>query len=207
MNRFVQLASSPSRNRNSPNEALISTVCLWGSHLSRNPSVKRHEAGFLTKAIRDVSGSLFLTNTGQHGHAILGIIQAEVLLANYFFSLGRFLEGKYHSSAATSLAITCRLNALGSVPDAGMLGMNLITQPYPGFPTADAGDAIDHGERINAFWAVYILDKCWSVALSSPSSISENITSGLRITTPWPLSMAQYQQVSSAVSASDDMAC
>ena len=136
-----------------------------------------------------------MANSGEHGHAIIAVLQAEVLLANYFFSLGRFLEGKYHTSAATSLAITCRLNSLGVPQNINPLGMNLIHGQYMGFTAADNGGAVNQGERVNAFWTVYILDKCWSVALGSPPSIAENSSHGVRISTPWPLSMAQYEQV------------
>ncbi|EKM53301.1 uncharacterized protein PHACADRAFT_175699 [Phanerochaete carnosa HHB-10118-sp] len=73
--------------------------------------------------------------------------------------------------------------------------MGLVHGSHPGFPAAAAAaDAVEQGERVDAFWAVYVLDKCWSVALESPSAISDSSTSGTRISTPWPLSIAQYEQ-------------
>jgi hypothetical protein len=195
MNRFVRQAYITSSSRDPLFESLVSAVCLWGSHLSSIPSLKRYESAFLSKAIQDVSSALFLASSEQHGHGIIRVIQAEVLLANYFFSFGRFLEGRYHSTAATSLAITCKLYALGATQDVNMLGMNLVRGSYTELMESEVGDVIDHGECINAFWAVYALDKCWSVALASPSSISENSISGIQIITPWPLAIAQYEQV------------
>lgn len=196
MNRFVRLAYLPPRHRDALQESLVSAVCLWGTHLSRDPALRAHEPRCLAKAVRDVSSALFLAGAGEHGsRAVLGAIQAEVLLANFFFAAGRFLEGRYHSSAATSLAITCRLNALGLPGAAGAgLGMGLVRAAYDA-SAAGPGDAVDQGERVNAFWAVYVLDKCWSVALGSPSAISDNSTSGARISTPWPLALADYEQV------------
>lgn len=195
--RFLQVSSLPAGNREPLAEPLITAVSLWGSRLSTHPTAKSFESRLLAKVVQEVSNSLFLAGNRAHGHTIVGVIQAEVLLANYFFSLGRFLEGKYHTSAATSLAVTCRLNTLGA-PHAGgqpTLAMDLIHGPNLGLPALDAGDAIERGERINAFWAVYVLDKCWSVALGSPSSITDQSSSGMRIFTPWPLTMAQYAQV------------
>ena len=58
-------------------------------------------------------------------------------------------------------------------------------------------DPIEEGERIDAFWQVYILDKAWAVALKSPSSISEDGLWGTQIDTPWPLRMQEYEQVCS----------
>ena len=196
MNRFVQMAYLPARNRDPLEESLVSAVCLWGSHLAHTPGLRAYEARFLAKAVREVS-ALFLAPGAAHGRTILCVVQAEVLLAHYFFNSGRFLEGRYHCSAAASLAITCRLNALGHGTGAGAgLGMQLVGGAYVGLPAADGGDVVAQGERINAFWAVYVLDKCWSVALGSPSSIADQSSSGARITTPWPLSMQQYEQVS-----------
>lgn len=205
--RFVQLAYLPTGQREPLTESLVSAVCLWGSHLSKGTSINAFESRLLSKAIQDVSTSLFLANSGDRGHAILGVIQAEVLLANYFFALGRFLEGKYHCSAAASLAITCRLNTLGlplAADARAGLGMGLVRGSYAGFAAASADDSVDQGERVNAFWAVYVLDKCWSVALGSPSSISESSTSSTRISTPWPLTMAQYEKVRCIVTITPD---
>ena len=61
----------------------------------------------------------------------------------------------------------------------------------------DSLDSIEEGERIDAFWQVYILDKAWAVALKSPSSISEDGLWGTQIDTPWPLRMQEYEQVRS----------
>ncbi|KIP11315.1 hypothetical protein PHLGIDRAFT_124964 [Phlebiopsis gigantea 11061_1 CR5-6] len=197
VNRFVQMAYLPALNRDPLEESLVSAVCLWGSHLSHTPAIRAYEATFLAKAVKEVSSALFPAGPGSaQGRTILCVIQAEVLLANYFFNSGRFLEGRYHCSAAASLAITCRLDTLGghgTGAGAG-LGMQLVGGAYVGLSAADGGDAIAQGEKINAFWAVYVLDKCWSVALGSPSAIAGQSSLGARISTPWPLSMQQYEQ-------------
>ncbi len=39
-------------------------------------------------------------------------MQAELLLAIYFFCLGRYLEGRYHANAAVSLAVSCGLHRI-----------------------------------------------------------------------------------------------
>ena len=102
----MQLAYTPPNSRDRFVESLITTVCLWGCRLARNAALSTYEPGLLSRAVHLLSGSLFLANTEARGHGIIGVIQAEVLLSNYFFSLGRFLEGRYHCSAAASLAIS-----------------------------------------------------------------------------------------------------
>lgn len=194
MNRFIQVAYLTPRNRDPLQESLVSAVCLWGSHLSPNAALRTFEARFLAKAVQDVSASLFLASAPEHRMGLLSVVQAEVLLATYFYARGRFLEGRYHGSAAASLALSCGLNILGA-PGSGVgPALNLICPSRLRLPPTSTADAVDHGERVNAFWEVYILDKCWSVALGSPSSISDTTTAGTRIVTPWPLGMAQYEQ-------------
>lgn len=145
--------------------------------------------------MQQVASSLFITGQGTRGHDVLYVIQAEVLLANYFFFSGRFLEGRYHCGAAVSLALSCRLNLIGSSNDSGT-GLE-IGGPveFPAFSLPPPEDAIQEGERINAFWSVYMLDKGWAVALNSNSSISDEGPGRTEIHTPWPAPMEAYEAV------------
>jgi hypothetical protein len=126
----------------------------------------------------------------------LHALQAEILLAYYFFRNGRFLEGKYHSSAAASLAISGGLDKIRSAqespPTVNFVGTRSCALP----PTRDT---VDEGERINGFWVTLILDKCWSVALGSPSNFTNDEALGTRIDTPWPLDNSAYEQVCNSV--------
>ncbi|CAL1711048.1 unnamed protein product [Somion occarium] len=176
-------------------EALLNAIYVWGSHFSVDPTLRGREAELLALAVHGVSGSLFVSATAQRGQDILYGIQAEVLLANYYFSNGRFLEGRYHTSAAISLAISCRLNLIRSNQVISMEGGSaMIMVSTQTAALVDPLDGIEEGERINAFWAVYVLDKTWAVALKSPSAISEDGLWGIQIDTPWPLAMEAYER-------------
>ncbi|KAK7691462.1 hypothetical protein QCA50_004861 [Cerrena zonata] len=157
-------------------EAMLDAMYLWGSHFSNDSVLHSREAELLGRVVHSVSDSLFIDSTAQRGHAVLYGIQAEVLLANYYLANGRFLEGRYHISAAVSLAVSCKLN---------LSHTNFTTNPL---------DPIEEGERVDAFWQVYVLDKAWAVALKSPSSISEDGLWGTQIDTPWPLTLQEYEQ-------------
>ncbi|KII84421.1 hypothetical protein PLICRDRAFT_78790, partial [Plicaturopsis crispa FD-325 SS-3] len=169
-----------------PTPAVLSAIYLCGVHLSQSDLVI-HESLFLTRALDQTARSL----TSDHPHKILHALQAEVLLTYYFFRNGRFLEGKYHSSAAVALAFSCGLNKIRSdlppPPGASFFGNVGLELPPP-------RDATEEGERIIGFWAAFTLDKCWSVALGWPSSILDTIAGGAQIDTPWPLSMEEYEQ-------------
>ncbi|KAI0343871.1 hypothetical protein BDW22DRAFT_1218263 [Trametopsis cervina] len=158
-------------------EPLMSTVCLWGAVISTEEHLKRYENYLVNRSVQLLSSAIFDANNdaGTHGHAIVGVIQAEVLLANYLFSVGRLLEGRYHSSAAAALCVSCRLHVLST-----------------------ATDAVSAGESVNAFWTVYALDTVWAAALGSVSALNELALPtasrpDLAVTTPWPLSMADYE--------------
>lgn len=179
----------PLGHHHRPTAALLTTVYLVGIHLSTTEALRTHEAIFLTRALRFTSNAL----SGSHPHKIIHALQAEILLANYFFRTGRLLEGKYHCSAAASLAISCELDKIRS-SRSSFSPPESACVPKP-FNLAPPQDTIEEGERIHAFWAIFILDKCWSVALGSPSHFTDSEALGTRIDTPWPLTNMEYEQV------------
>jgi hypothetical protein len=139
-------------------------------------------------------------------------IQAEVLLALYFYCEGRMLEGRYHASAAMSAAVSWKMHedvathsshrVRSSRPGtigvgASMAGLALTAnEPDRQGPR----DALELGERINVFWSAYVLDRCWSVAMDSPPVVmyegAGDGGKGLIITTPLPRSLEYYEKVS-----------
>jgi hypothetical protein len=61
-----------------------------------------------------------------------------------------------------------------------------------------AADAVELGERIHAFWAVFAIDRCGSIATGYPAGFRDE-----DITTPFGRSLADI--CSGAVSERDDM--
>ncbi|KAJ7625251.1 hypothetical protein DFH06DRAFT_1103978 [Mycena polygramma] len=154
---------------------LLHVVQLWAVHLSGSDEFTSHEGRYLSRALRTTADALSETQR----NTVIHSIQAKVLLANYFFSTTRFLEGKYHLSAAVSLVISSGLHRIRSAASARTSGPACRVLPPP-------RDAIEEGERISAFWAVLTLNNCWMTADGSPSNISYT-DPGARIDTPWPL--------------------
>ncbi len=140
------------------NTVLTNAVILWGTHLSHH-----HEE------------DLYLTRTFQaacHGlikpciHDIVQLIQAEVLLSQYFFKNARMMEGRYHLGRALSMVFGAGFHKIGSV--------NVSPSP-------------DEGERISAFWTVLALNNCWTTRESNVSYDD--------IDTPWPVERERYSLV------------
>lgn len=173
--RFVNsFYETPANARPSP--ALLSTIYLWGLKLASVDSFAAYEPAFLSRAIQSVAGALGATHPHKARHAL----QAELLLSNYFFWTGRFLEGRYHCGAAVSIAISIGSHRTRS-----------SQLPSPG----TTADQVEEGERINAFWSVYLNDTCWGVAMNVPSGMPDQKAPSARIDAPWPLDMAQYERV------------
>ncbi|KAF8153414.1 hypothetical protein B0H34DRAFT_784478 [Crassisporium funariophilum] len=161
-----------------PAPALILTVYLWGIRISNDPSVKSNEATYLTRAIQEAATAL----SGNHPKKIMHSLQAEILLANYFFANGRFFEGKYHVANAVSTAVSAGLHKIRS------------SQPSP-TTISPPNDPIEEGERIIGAWTVFNLDKCWAIALeSTPNFEHSSHTLAAKVDTPWPLEMEEFEK-------------
>jgi hypothetical protein len=160
---------------------LLHVVSLWAIHLSGSDEFTAHEARYLSRALRTAAEALSGTqgSLGISGNAVLHTIQAEVLLATYFFQNTRFLEAKYHLGAAVSLVIGSGLHRIRSAATGGPSAPALHTLAPP-------RDPMEECERITAFWTVVTLDNCWTIADGSPSNISYTDPNA-RIDTPWPL--------------------
>lgn len=145
-----------------------------------------HEPTLLARAVRAVTEDL-----ESKRYPLVQIIQAEVMLAHYFFCMGRLSEGKYHTSVAVALVLSARLHKIRSEMSPPQDEEDvLLDLPH---------DAIEEGERVNAFWTVYALDKEWADVSGSPSPRSAEDQSPLTIDiidTPWPLDIESYETVS-----------
>ncbi|KAJ3918797.1 hypothetical protein F5877DRAFT_41798 [Lentinula edodes] len=168
-----------------PCPGLLSTVYLWGIHLSPQTQREDLEHTLLMRALRDTASDLSTSNP--HPNRFMHTIQAETLLGYYFFRNGNILEAKRHASSAASLALGCGLNTLRSSHEQQQWSPNINLPP--------SQDAIEEGERINAFWAVFTLYQDVAVTVDSPRSVCGIFDApGCQIDTPWPLDMDMYKK-------------
>ncbi|KAI0266969.1 hypothetical protein BC834DRAFT_871888 [Gloeopeniophorella convolvens] len=185
--RFRHSAFLPPGNANRPISALMNVIYLWGIHLTGKEELASREPLLVSRMAAQLGNAVPATPS----HQILQVIQAKLLLANYFLQIGHFLAGRHQSDSAASLAIACGLHKIRSA------------QPMPAFTSfvdpIDLGlqeprDQVEEGERINAFWAVFCMDRCSAVTFGGPSVISDTDASGMQIDTPWPLEMETYER-------------
>lgn len=192
MPRFLtQLrASIPPSDRSPLPASLVHATQLIGLLFVNDSTLQQQESRKLALVLQTLSADL-------DPHRIIYTLQAEVLVSHYFFHRNRRLEGSYHIAAAVSIAVACKLHKIRSA--------SWIMQP-PGTPSGQEvqlfppADDVEEGERIRAFWTVFSLDRYWTVWTQSPSVFMIQPTAATQVDTPWPLEMADYEQVSKVVS-------
>ncbi|KAI0343280.1 hypothetical protein BDW22DRAFT_1428702 [Trametopsis cervina] len=141
--------------------ALRTAVYLWGIKLSGDANYLQHEQDYLTKTLRAMQAALSWAQQNQLN--TLHLIQAEILVANYFFSYGRWAEGQAHTTAMVSLALASGLHKL----------------PPP------VQNLVEEVEKINVWWTVFSMENWWSALLDVPSRLMDSGESALGIDTPW----------------------
>ncbi|KAJ7736591.1 hypothetical protein DFH07DRAFT_753467 [Mycena maculata] len=166
----------PTGHHARPSPAVLLAVYLWGLRLSNHPNLMAQEPAFLARALDFTAKSLSST----HPHKAIHNLQAEILLAYYFFACGRFLEGKYHTSAAVALALSSSLYVIRSA--------NVQSSP--------PRDTLEEGERIHACWVTTILDTLWAAALRQEPTRDLRNDSKAFFDTPWPLELGDYEMAS-----------
>ncbi|KAJ7455859.1 hypothetical protein FB451DRAFT_1373132 [Mycena latifolia] len=175
--RQSALLPLPFGDPNRPCPALLCAVYLWGSVLADiRPSSPYSPGAFLLCCLQNVVQGIH--NIVDCPKFILETIQAEVLLSLYYMHTAQPVPGRYHSSAAISIALCAHLHLIGS-------GRNPPSHhlPFPLFASA-AWDSVEEGMRIDAFWAVVLLNNYWVAVDGASSAISYEIN----IDTPWAAS-------------------
>ncbi|KAH9988472.1 hypothetical protein BJV74DRAFT_839546 [Russula compacta] len=160
---------------------LMNAIFLWACYFSRTPSLNQHEPLYLSRATEAFHDWL------RGPTKVVDVIQGCCLLSQYFLVNGRIMEGSHYASTAATLALQWGLHRQGT--ERRDVGMSLEGT----FSLPPAQDAIEHGERILAFWQVFCLDRCWSAALHRPSLISDGPGGLSSIIVPWPQDIFEYE--------------
>ncbi|EJD07973.1 uncharacterized protein FOMMEDRAFT_150592 [Fomitiporia mediterranea MF3/22] len=188
---FIQDSACPEDDSLRPHRCLLSAVALWAlCIMGPDGEYSEYESRHLKLSL-DALPTAHSSNAGRHR---IQAIQTEVLLALYFFNDSRIVEGRYHLSAASTAVVVCGLHRLLASQDAPSSPTTLGS--FPGLVLDMPRNALDLGERINLFWAVYALVRCWGVALGSPPTIPDGPAQDVAIKSPIPKALDKYQNVS-----------
>ncbi|KAI0692217.1 hypothetical protein BC835DRAFT_82085 [Cytidiella melzeri] len=174
-----------------PHPALVDAMCLIGCYFSHEPHHTAQEAQFLQNALSGISSAL------QHNDRLVQVVQASCLIAVYFFSRGRVLEGYYHSSTAARLAVSLGLHQIKPedwYQQQFDLSSSQASQPAfvsfkPSLQLGAPRDAVEYAERVATFWQVFLVDRAWSVASGLPAALPDDDSPRALIETTFPTSI------------------
>lgn len=127
---------------------------------------------------------------------MLHTIQAGVLIAQYLFSQNRYIEARDISREAVVLALRYGFHnpsqSYSQACEASGSSHTELNDPTEDIITAKSIE--EYGEKLNVFWAIYNVDRSWS--LCSESKLwEEDPFAGVQIDAPWPLDLHQYEKV------------
>ncbi|EJD02546.1 uncharacterized protein FOMMEDRAFT_157780 [Fomitiporia mediterranea MF3/22] len=196
--RFLSNLRLPTNHPDKPHPALLHAVFLWALHLSKCNDFMQYENLYLQRsilALQDALGNEVRLEDWMLARRRVHAIQAEVLLARYFFSLGRLLEGRYHANAAVSLAVSSGLHSLRLLSSRGSSESSSRSK-FGRLELVAPRDELEYGERVRVFWAVYVLDRCWSAVLDVPCVLTDDAALGTQIDSDWPLEIGDYERLS-----------
>jgi len=132
-----------------------------------------YEPTFLSRALYHASQVPSSSHPSNFKHAL----QAEILIAYYFFVRGLIPEGKSHIDTAILIATVHRAHKISRISN------------------SEEAEAIEQREWVNGFWLAYFSDKCWSIAGGLLSVSPDGLTEETRIDAPWPMEPQRFKNV------------
>ncbi|SJL04968.1 uncharacterized protein ARMOST_08339 [Armillaria ostoyae] len=165
--------------RPEPHPALLNAIYLLGCHFARSPYYSGLEPIFFNKALSEITLAL------DSSDRLVDIIETSCLLAVYLYINSRFLEGYCHAFSAARLAVGIGLHQITSEPyDSSAPSQQAAVSTIP-IPAPRSQEEMR--DRIAAFWQVFIVDRCWTVANGLPLALPDGDSPNSRIKTPWPI--------------------
>ncbi|KAF8061687.1 hypothetical protein FPV67DRAFT_1509934 [Lyophyllum atratum] len=172
MDRFLDC----SLDQREPHPALINAMYLLACHFAHTPFYLDMEPAFFIQAQHEINAAL------DSSDRLADIVQASSLLAIYLYMNNRVMEGYRHTFSAVRLAIGLGLHQIS--PATAMSG--IYPQQAPLIPISLPRDNQELDDRVSAFWQIFMIDRCWSVANGLPLALPDKNTAQCRILTPWP---------------------
>ncbi|KAF8191549.1 hypothetical protein K438DRAFT_1830705 [Mycena galopus ATCC 62051] len=162
-----------------PHPALMNAIYLLACHFARSPYCSEIEPIFFTRALHEITVAL------DNSDRLVDVVQASCLLSVYLYVNCRALEGYTHSFSAARLAVGLGLHQLRPLPHPGADFAQLYSEEITPIPIPPARDRAEMADRIAAFWQVFMVDRCWSVASGLPVALPDGDCPQVRIKTPW----------------------
>ncbi|OXH37554.1 hypothetical protein J008_02158 [Cryptococcus neoformans] len=185
--RFMASLSLPLSKR--PHNCLLYSMYTMASRISTSQPIRNLEPHFHSIACRQLELAIAQVDK------LLDAIRASSILAVYKYSIARYHEAWMMSGQAARLAVSCGLHQIQSSvwksnnnkaqEVAADLGGLMRRRSYILPPPVDA---VEHGERIWAFWSIFVVDRCGSISTQWVPAIPDDA-----IITPFPRPLHEYE--------------
>lgn len=169
---------------NEPHPALENAVYLLACYFARSQVYSDLEPAFFIQVQHEINAALDTSDR------LPDIVQASALLATYLYMNNRIIEGYRHISSAIKLAVGIGLHQIQ--PQSVLTGIYPVHAPAPLIPVAPPQNPMELQDRILAFWQIFMIDRCWSVATGLPLALPDKDVPQCRILTPWPLGLGKW---------------
>ena len=190
---FASVAVLPPDDPKRPCEALIAAVCLWGCHLSPPGSAfSSIETRMLRVALHQ--RSTMIMNHETNARRVLHSVQAEILLAFYFYRRGTLIEAKVHAAAAASFVTGTGMQGIHSIIEEPPRELEVVGNGHASY-LPPPRNVPETGELINGFWEAYLIANQLA-SVSTTADCTEIFDAPhLLINCPWPLDTRSYREV------------
>ncbi|KAG6886536.1 hypothetical protein C0992_003534, partial [Termitomyces sp. T32_za158] len=167
---------------NEPHPALENAIYLLACHFTETQIYSDLEPAFLIQVQHEINAALDTSDR------LPDVVQASALLAVYLYMNNRIMEGYRHTFSAVKLAVGIGLHQIQ--PQSVLTGIYPVQTPL--IPIAPPRNAMELQDRVLAFWQVFMIDRCWSVASGLPLVLPDKDAPQCRILTPWPLGPGKW---------------
>ncbi|KAG9000063.1 hypothetical protein FRB90_011880 [Tulasnella sp. 427] len=172
-----------------PHRALLESIyllaCYFSARLPNNQSLVHHEEHFLKRARQALMESL------SYSDRLMDFLMGSILLTQYLYMRGRWLEGYHVHCGAARFALSCGLHQLPSHIYYSPLYNKPVTANVVLLPAPTSG--IELGERISTFWMLYMCDKLSSIAAGFVCALPTETDAVDAVETVFPRAMEEYE--------------
>ncbi|WWD17595.1 hypothetical protein CI109_102036 [Kwoniella shandongensis] len=182
---FASLTLTPSKR---PHRSLLYSMYLLACKASTSPSIRVLDNHFLTICLKSIDEGIARVDR------LFDVLRACNMVAVHYYGAGRVYEGWVMAGKAARLCISCGLHKIpssvfqGNATKGDVQDGNLALKRTLAWNIPSPQDAAELGERIWAFWAIYLTDRSAAISSMCPCVIPDEI-----ICTPFPRPLYEYE--------------
>ncbi|KAG9019286.1 hypothetical protein FRB90_004293 [Tulasnella sp. 427] len=180
---FVSRGFTPS-----PDQAALEVSTDFGIELPQLSELPQLEEHFLRRARNALVDSLSFSDR------LVDFLRGSVLVTQYLYLRGRFLEGYHIHAGAAHLTLSCGLHRISTQV---FSANDAVVGQFAGSPSAvllpPPANELELAERITTFWMIYFCDKMSTICAGFLGALPGEGDAVEAITTVFPRALSEYE--------------